>query len=90
MGITQGEAARRIGVDQGTLARWERGEREPTGRVAVRAAAFLAGAESASTGADSVVTVAAELHQSGPSGGAIAGYRVFTLGLMYFPEDAVY
>jgi DNA-binding XRE family transcriptional regulator len=28
-GITQAEAARRIGVDQGTLAKWERGERQP-------------------------------------------------------------
>jgi transcriptional regulator with XRE-family HTH domain len=47
MGITQGESARRIGVDQGTLARWERGEREPTGQFAVRAQRFLASAESA-------------------------------------------
>jgi transcriptional regulator with XRE-family HTH domain len=45
MGITQGEAARRIGVDQGTLARWERGVREPTGEFAVRAKRFLATAE---------------------------------------------
>lgn len=37
MGITQEESARRIGVDQGTLARWERGEREPAGAFAVRA-----------------------------------------------------
>jgi transcriptional regulator with XRE-family HTH domain len=35
MGITQGESARRIGVDQGTLARWERGKREPIGQFEV-------------------------------------------------------
>jgi DNA-binding transcriptional regulator YiaG len=31
LGMTQKEAAAEIGVDQGTLARWERREREPTG-----------------------------------------------------------
>jgi transcriptional regulator with XRE-family HTH domain len=46
MGITQGEAAQRIGVDQGTLARWERGEREPKGEFLVQAKRFLAAAES--------------------------------------------
>jgi hypothetical protein len=30
-GVSQKEAARQIGVDQGTLARWERGERAPKG-----------------------------------------------------------
>ena len=30
-GITQKEFAREIGVDPGTLGRWERGERTPTG-----------------------------------------------------------
>lgn len=49
MGITQAESASRIGVDQGTLARRERGEREPTGQFAVRAKRFLAAAESEST-----------------------------------------
>jgi hypothetical protein len=29
LGITQGEAARELGVDPGTLAKWERGERKP-------------------------------------------------------------
>ena len=43
LGITQAEAARRVGVDQGTLARWERGEREPKGAFAMRARHFLAG-----------------------------------------------
>lgn len=47
MGITQGESAPRIGVDQGTLARWERGEREPVGEFAVRVKRFLVAAESA-------------------------------------------
>lgn len=49
MGITQGESARRIGVDQGTLARWERGEREAAGEFAARAERFFAAAESQCT-----------------------------------------
>ena len=49
MGITQREAARPIGVDQGTLARWERGEREPTGQFEVRAERFLTAAQSECT-----------------------------------------
>jgi DNA-binding transcriptional regulator YiaG len=40
-GLSQKEAARRIGVDQCTLARWERGERKPTGPFAARAERFL-------------------------------------------------
>jgi transcriptional regulator with XRE-family HTH domain len=47
MGITQGDVARRIGVDQATLARWERGEREPRGQFAVRAEQFVTDAEAA-------------------------------------------
>jgi site-specific DNA recombinase len=31
LGLPQKDAARKIGVDPSTLARWERGEREPTG-----------------------------------------------------------
>ena len=31
LGLSQKEAAREIGLDQGTLAKWGRGEREPTG-----------------------------------------------------------
>jgi DNA-binding transcriptional regulator YiaG len=34
LGLTQKELAKRLGVDPGTLARWERGEREPAGRFA--------------------------------------------------------
>jgi len=30
-GLTRKEPARRLGVDASTLARWERGEREPGG-----------------------------------------------------------
>ncbi len=41
LGLTQKQASVRIGVDQGTLARWERGEREPTGRCAARALRFV-------------------------------------------------
>jgi len=36
LGITQKVFARQLGVDPSTLARWERGEREPTGRFAAR------------------------------------------------------
>ena|SRR5438034_3432330 len=31
LGITQGDMARRLSIDQCTLARWERGDRTPTG-----------------------------------------------------------
>jgi transcriptional regulator with XRE-family HTH domain len=41
LGITQKEAASQIGVDACTLARWERGEREPIGDFATRATRFL-------------------------------------------------
>lgn len=41
LGLSQKEAARETGVDQGTLARWERGEREPTGVFLGRAERFL-------------------------------------------------
>jgi transcriptional regulator with XRE-family HTH domain len=45
LGLTQKEAAHRIGVDPSTLAKWERGEREPTGDYAARAERFLATVE---------------------------------------------
>jgi len=41
LGITQKEAARRMGVDASTLARWERGERQPSGDFEARATEFL-------------------------------------------------
>lgn len=41
LGLTQKEAAGRIGVDQCTLARWERGEREPAGIFSEWAKCFL-------------------------------------------------
>ena len=41
LGLSQKEAARQLGVDQGTLARWERGEREPTGGFLGRVKRFL-------------------------------------------------
>jgi transcriptional regulator with XRE-family HTH domain len=40
-GLSQKEAARQMGVDQGTLARRERGEREPTDVFRTRADRFL-------------------------------------------------
>ena len=45
LGLSQEEAARRLGVDPSTLARWERGEREPTGTLAATVERFLATAE---------------------------------------------
>jgi site-specific DNA recombinase len=45
MGLTQSQSAKRIGVDPATLARWERGEREPTGAFAALAARFLSTSE---------------------------------------------
>jgi transcriptional regulator with XRE-family HTH domain len=48
LGLSQGESAARIGVDASTLARWERGEREPTGSFAVRAVRFVTPVETTS------------------------------------------
>lgn len=45
LGLSQKESAKRMGVDASTLARWERGEREPTGKFAARASRILASAE---------------------------------------------
>jgi transcriptional regulator with XRE-family HTH domain len=41
LGRSQKEAAWEIGVDPGTLARWERGKREPIGGFLARVKAFL-------------------------------------------------
>ena len=41
LGMTQGEAAKRLGVDPGTLARWERGKREPARVLLERVERFL-------------------------------------------------
>jgi site-specific DNA recombinase len=41
LGLTQKESAQRLGVDPSTLARWERGEREPAGEHLVRSKRFL-------------------------------------------------
>jgi transcriptional regulator with XRE-family HTH domain len=43
LGLSQEAMARRLRVDPGTLARWERGEREPRGRFLVRLVKFLGG-----------------------------------------------
>jgi transcriptional regulator with XRE-family HTH domain len=45
LGLSQKESAKRMGVDSSTLARWERGEREPTGKFVARASRLLAAAE---------------------------------------------
>jgi transcriptional regulator with XRE-family HTH domain len=49
LGFSQKAAARRLGVDPSTLARWERGEVEPIGKLAARAERFLAAGEAEST-----------------------------------------
>ena len=41
LGMTQKEAACQLGVDQGTLAKWEQGEREPQGAFLDRVKRFL-------------------------------------------------
>jgi transcriptional regulator with XRE-family HTH domain len=41
LGLSQKEAALKLGVDPGTLARWERGEREPAGVLRTRVERFL-------------------------------------------------
>ena len=41
LGVSQKEAARSLGVDPITLARWERGEREPTGAFLQSVRRFL-------------------------------------------------
>jgi predicted transcriptional regulator len=45
LGMTQKDAAREVGVDPGTLARWERGEREPAGSFLARLKRFLQGGQ---------------------------------------------
>jgi site-specific DNA recombinase len=41
LGLSQKESAERLGVDPGTLAKWERGDREPTGVFLARVKQFL-------------------------------------------------
>ena len=43
LGLSQKEATERIGVDPSTLAKWERGEREPAGGFLERVKRFLDG-----------------------------------------------
>jgi transcriptional regulator with XRE-family HTH domain len=43
--MTREEAAKRLGVDPSTLAKWERGEREPAGALLGRVERFLDEAE---------------------------------------------
>lgn len=47
LGLSQAEAANCLGVDPGTLARWERGEREPRGACLGRVERFLCDEEAA-------------------------------------------
>jgi len=48
LGLSQKESAHRIGVDPSTLARWERGDREPKRDLAGLASTFLTTAEAVS------------------------------------------
>ena len=43
LGLTRKAAAQLLGVDEGTLARWERGEWKPTGRRQALVSRFLLG-----------------------------------------------
>ncbi|MGD0201859.1 MAG: recombinase family protein [Bryobacteraceae bacterium] len=45
LGLSQKEAAGRLGADPSTLARWEKGDAEPVGTALRRAERFLAGEE---------------------------------------------
>jgi len=45
LGLSQKESAKRLDVDPGTLVRWERGEREPTGVFLGRVKRFLQAGE---------------------------------------------
>ena len=47
VGLSQKEAARQMSVVQCTLARWERGERQPAGEYVVRALRFIEAPEAA-------------------------------------------
>ena len=47
LGMSQKEAAEEMGVDPATLARWERGEREPTGEMLDGVGRFLDGSKRA-------------------------------------------
>jgi transcriptional regulator with XRE-family HTH domain len=50
LGLSQKVFAGRLEVDQGTLGKWEREEREPAGAFKVRVARFLNSAEAAWAG----------------------------------------
>jgi len=72
LGLTQKEAAKRMDVDPSTLARWERGEREPTGALLARATRFLSEPEGGRLGfrpssceATSQIAVSPELEWPG-------------------------
>lgn len=45
LGMTQQKAARQIGVDQSTLARWERGDRQPAENLLKRVLKIMGSAE---------------------------------------------
>lgn len=49
LGLSQSEGAQRLGVAASTLAKWERGEREPAGKFAARLQRFLLGADATSS-----------------------------------------
>ena len=49
LGLTQSEAAKLIGIDPSTLARWERGEKAPTGLLQARIERFLKEGDAADT-----------------------------------------
>jgi DNA-binding XRE family transcriptional regulator len=65
LGLSQKESAHRIGVDPSTLARWERGDREPKGTLAIQMSTFLTTAEAMLPPADArPPRVASPRHES--------------------------
>jgi transcriptional regulator with XRE-family HTH domain len=41
LGLTQEESAKRLGIDASTLARWERGQRQPADKLLDRVTRFI-------------------------------------------------
>jgi transcriptional regulator with XRE-family HTH domain len=62
LGLSQRDAAVRLGVDPGTLARWERGEQNPTGAALKRVESFLSGTPELLRPSEETATGEQQLH----------------------------
>ena len=80
-----------IGVDPSTLARWERGEREPTGAFLERVKRFLHEGTKPARGARGRAGFG-QLHRetiwTQHCGGPVAGYQKFTCSLAAAPSSS--